>query len=173
MRVPAPAGGMDRGQVRGDLPMNTLFIIGRIAFVLVFILSGAQKLMDISATAAMIEPKVVMPDLIAPYAAQLETATGMKMPSLLAIAAGVLEIATALMIAFGFGTRFAAVVLILFTAAATYYFHAFWTMSGAERDANMVNALKNLSLIGGLLVLFVLGSWRPVPAGPYDEAQRL
>ena len=42
--------------------MNTLFIIGRIAFVLVFILSGAQKLMDIPGTAAMIEPKVAIPE---------------------------------------------------------------------------------------------------------------
>lgn len=151
--------------------MNTLLIIGRIAFVLVFILSGAQKLMDIPATAAMIEPKVAIPELIAPHAAQLETMTNMKTPSLLAIAAGVLEIAAALMIAFGFGTRFAAVVLILFTLATTYYFHQFAAMNFA--DANFVNALKNLSLIGGLLVLFVIGSWRPVPVVPYDEAQRL
>lgn len=153
--------------------MNILFVIGRIAFVLVFLLSGAQKLMDISGTAAMIEPKVAIPEAIASYAVQLETAAGMKMPSLLAIAAGVVEIGSALLIAFGFGTRFAAVILILFTVAATYYFHPFWTMTGAERDANMVNALKNLSLIGGLLILFVLGSWKPVVPAPYDEAERL
>ena len=54
--------------------MNILLIIGRIAFVLVFILSGAQKLMDISGTAAMIEPKVPIPEAIASYAAQIETA---------------------------------------------------------------------------------------------------
>lgn len=153
--------------------MNTLLIVGRIAFVLVFILSGAQKLMDIPGTAAMIEPRVTIPELIAPYAAQLETTASMKMPSLLAIAAGIVEIGASLMIAFGIGTRFAAVVLILFTAAATYYFHAFWNMEGAARTENMINALKNLSLIGGLLVLFVIGSWRPVRAAPYDEAQRL
>ena len=153
--------------------MNILLIIGRIAFVLVFILSGAQKLMDISGTAAMIEPKVPITEAIASYAAQLETAAGMKMPSLLAIAAGVVEICAALLIVFGVGIRFASVILILFTVAATYYFHPFWTMTGAERDANMVNALKNISLIGGLLILFVLGSWRPVAVAPYDEAQRL
>jgi putative oxidoreductase len=153
--------------------MNILFIVGRIAFVLVFILSGAQKLMDISATAAMIEPKVVIPELIVPYIAQLETATSMKMPNILAIAAGVVEIAAALMIAFGFGVRFATVILILFTAATIYYFHSFWTMEGTARTENMIHALKNLSLIGGLLVLFVLGSWKPVKVGPYDEAQRL
>lgn len=153
--------------------MNTLFVIGRIAFVLVFILSGALKLMDIPATAAMIEPRVGIPEVITPYATQLETATSMKMPSLLAISAGVIEIAAALMIALGFGTRFAAVVLILFTAVATFYFHAFWNMGGADRDTNMISAMKNLSLIGGLMVLFVLGSWRPVPVVPDDEPQRL
>lgn len=154
--------------------MQTLFVIGRVAFILVFILSGVQKLVDISGTAAMIEPKVMVPELVAPYASQLEDLAGMKMPSLLAIAAGGLEIAAALMIAFGFGVRFASVVLILFTVAATYYFHAFWAMSGSERDANLVSALKNLSLIGGLLVLFVLGPWRPVPVAPaYEEARPL
>lgn len=153
--------------------MNILFIIGRIAFVLVFILSGAQKLMDISGTAAMIEPKMAIPEAVASYAAQLETAANMKMPSLLAIAAAVVEIGAALLIAFGAGIRFASVILILFTLTATYYFHPFWTMTGAERDANLVNALKNLSLIGGLLILFVLGPWRPVVVSPYDEAQRL
>ena len=76
--------------------MNTLFIIGRIAFVLVFILSGAQKLMDIPGTAAMIEPKVAIPEMVVPYTAQLETATSMKMPSLLAVVAGVIEIVAAL-----------------------------------------------------------------------------
>src|SRR5262245_22530538 len=112
--------------------MNTLLIIGRIAFVLVFILSGVQKLMDIPATAAMIEPKVAIPELGAAYAPHLETLTSQKTPSLLAITSGVIEIAAALMIAFGFGARFAAVILILFTLAATYYFHPFWAMTGTE-----------------------------------------
>lgn len=148
--------------------MNILFVVGRIAFVLIFILSGAQKLMDIPGTAALIGSKVVLPQFVTAYTPQLETATGMTTATMLAILTGIIEVGAALMIAANIGTRAGAVLLILFTIATIYYFHPFWTMTGAEREANMVNALKNVSLIGGLLVFFVLGSWRP-SAYRYDD----
>ena len=154
--------------------MNILFVVGRIAFVLIFILSGAQKLMDIPGTASLIGSKVVLPEFVTAYTPQLETATGMTTATMLAILTGIIEIGAALMIAANIGARAGAVLLILFTIATIYYFHPFWTMTGAEREANMINALKNVSLIGGLLVFFVLGSWRP-SAYRYDDpaAERL
>jgi putative oxidoreductase len=135
--------------------------LGRILFVLVFILSGAQKLMDIPGTATTIGSKVVLPEAVAAYTPQLEATTGMTTPMMLAILVAVVEIGAALMIAANIGARAGAVLLILFTLAATYYFHPFWGMAGPEREANMIQALKNLSLIGGLLVIFVIGPWRP------------
>jgi uncharacterized membrane protein YphA (DoxX/SURF4 family) len=141
--------------------MNVTLVLGRILFVLVFILSGGQKLLDIPATAGQIGSKVALPEMFTAYTPQLEAATGMTTPTMLAILAGVVEIGAALMIAANIGARAGAVLLILFTIAATWYFHPFWTMTGAERDANMIQALKNLSLIGGLLVIFVIGPWRP------------
>jgi uncharacterized membrane protein YphA (DoxX/SURF4 family) len=141
--------------------MNVILVLGRILFVLVFILSGAQKLMDIPGTANLIGSKVVLPEAVAAYTPQLETATGMTTPTMLAILAGVVEIGAALMIAANIGARAGALLLVLFTIAATWYFHPFWTMEGAEREMNMIQALKNLSLIGGLLVIFAIGPWRP------------
>jgi len=141
--------------------MNILLIIGRLAFVAIFVLSGAQKLMDIGATAAMIAPKIAVPAELASFATQLETATGMTTPQLMAIAAGMVELAGGLMIAANIGTRVAALALIVFTVAATFWFHDFWTMTGADRMNNMAHALKNLSLVGALLVFFVIGPWRP------------
>ena len=141
--------------------MQLILVFGRILFVLVFILSGAQKLMDIVGTANTIGAKVVLPDALAAYTPQLESVTGMTTPTMLAILVGVVEIGAALMIAANIGARAGAVLLVLFTIAATWYFHPFWDMAGAERDANMIQALKNLSLIGGLLVIFAIGSWRP------------
>lgn len=141
--------------------MNVLFVVGRIAFVLIFILSGAQKLMDIPATATLIGSKVVLPEFVTAYMPQLETATGMTTADMLAVLIGIVEVGAALMVAANIGTRAGAVLLILFTIATIYYFHPFWTMTGGEREANMINALKNVSLVGGLLVFFVLGSWRP------------
>lgn len=149
--------------------MNILLIIGRIAFVAVFVLSGAQKLMDIGATAALIAPKMFIPPELAGFAAQLESATGMTTPQLMTIVAGVVELAGGLMIAANIGTRFAAFALIIFTAAATYWFHDFWNMTGGDRINNMAHALKNLSLIGALLVFFVIGPWRPDVHEPVEQ----
>jgi putative oxidoreductase len=144
--------------------MSILFVIGRIAFVIIFILSGAQKLMDIPATAEMIGAKFTVPVPFESVATQIEGVTRMTIPQLLAIASGVIEIGAALMIAANIGARLGALVLLLFTGVATFYFHDFWNMEGVARTENMVNALKNLSIIGALLVFFVLGSWRPSDA---------
>jgi putative oxidoreductase len=142
--------------------MPILFTLGRILFVLIFIFSGVSKLWDITGTAAMIAAKFTVPAALAGVAAQAEAITGMQTPQLLAILSGAVEIIAGLMIAFNFGTRLAAFALILFTIPATYYMHDFWNQAGPERIDNMVHALKNLSIIGGLLVFFALGSWRPL-----------
>ena len=144
--------------------MNILLVIGRIALVLIFMISGGEKLMDISATAADIAAKVAIPAALSGLAAQISSATGMTIPQLLAIATGVIEVAAALMIAANIGTRVGAFLLIVFTLVATFYFHDFWNMAGAARIDNVTHALKNLSIIGGLLVMFVLGPWRPARA---------
>jgi uncharacterized membrane protein YphA (DoxX/SURF4 family) len=160
-----------------EFVMPTLFVIGRVLFVMVFAVSGFNKLMDLEGTAQAVASQVTIPQMFAGLAAQIESATGMATPKLLAIASGAIELGGALMIAFNFGTRFAAALLILFTAAATFYFHDFWNMEGAERAQNLIAAQKNLTLIGGLLMLFALGSWRPysvarvayVPPAARDE----
>ena len=142
--------------------MHILFTIARVLLVLIFVLSGGRKLMDISATAGQIASVVTIPDALSDVAAQLQDVTGMTAHQLLAILAGVVEVVAALLIVFNIGTRGAAAVLALFTLVATFYFHAFWNMSGDAMQANMIHALKNLSIIGGLLTFVVLGSWRPL-----------
>ena len=141
--------------------MHVVFTLGRFLLVLIFILSGAMKLLDISGTAGTIAPVVVVPEALADYVRQIEGVTGMKVAQLLAILAGALELVGGLLIAFNIATRPFALLLTLFTIVATFYFHDFWNMTGAARDANTIHVLKNLSIIGGLLILFVLGSWRP------------
>ena len=132
--------------------MPAFVTLGRILFAVLFVFSGASKLLDLSATAAMTE-KIIFPAIVAPYTAQLETITGMPMAQLLAIASGALEVICGLMIALNFGARFFAIILILFVAAATFYFHDFWNQAGPEARGNLVHALKNLSLIGALLMI--------------------
>jgi putative oxidoreductase len=132
--------------------MPAFVTLGRILFAVLFVFSGASKLLDLTATAQMTE-KVIFPAIVAPYTAQLETITGMPTAQLLAIASGALEVVCGLMIALNFGARFFAIILILFVAAATFYFHDFWNQTGPEARGNLVHALKNLSLIGALLMI--------------------
>jgi len=141
--------------------MPAFVTFGRILFAVLFVFSGASKLLDLSATAQMTE-KIVLPAMLAPYTAQLEGIVGMPMPQILAIAAGSLEVICGLMIALNFGARFFAILLILFVAGATFYFHDFWNQTGADARGNLVHALKNLSIIGALFM--IVGSSRSARA---------
>jgi uncharacterized membrane protein YphA (DoxX/SURF4 family) len=140
--------------------MPAFIALGRVLFAVLFIVSGAFKLLDIAATTQMTE-KIALPAALASYVSQLESMTGMPMAQMLAIAAGTIELLCGLMIALNFGARFAAIVLILFVAAATFYFHDFWNQTGADARNNMIHALKNLSIIGALFI--VAGTVRLVP----------
>jgi putative oxidoreductase len=133
--------------------MPAFITFGRILFAVLFIYSGATKLFGIQATSEFIAAKVVIPALLVPYTTQLETMTGMSTPQMLAIAVGVFEVLAGLMIALNFGVRFFAIVLIFFVVAATYYFHDFWNQSPPENAKSLVDALKNLSIIGALFMI--------------------
>lgn len=135
--------------------MPALVTAGRILFVLIFVFSGASKLFDIASTTQAIADKVIpaLPAMVTPYTAQLESLTRMPTAQLLAILVGVLEVVGGLMIALNFGARLFSILLVIFVAIATYYFHNFWDMTGIDRTNNMIHVLKNLSIIGGLLII--------------------
>jgi putative oxidoreductase len=133
--------------------MPAFVTFGRVLFAVLFLYSGATKLFGIPATADFIAAKVAIPALLVPYTSQLETMTGMPTPQLLAIAVGVFEIVSGLMIALNFGARFFAILLIFFVAAATFYFHDFWNQSPPDNAKSLMDALKNLSIIGALFII--------------------
>jgi uncharacterized membrane protein YphA (DoxX/SURF4 family) len=132
--------------------MPALITFGRILFAVLFIYSGASKLIGIQATADFIASKVTIPTMLAPYQSQLESVTGMATNQVLAIAIGALEVIAGLMIAINFGARFFAILLILFVIVTTFYFHDFWSQTPTDPKA-IVDALKNLSLIGALFII--------------------
>ena len=133
--------------------MPAFVTFGRVLFAVLFIYTGATKLFGIQATSDFIASKVAIPALLAPYTAQLETITGLPTPQMLAIAIGAFEIIAGLMIALNFGARFFAILLVFFVAAATFYFHDFWNQSPPENAKTLIEALKNLSLIGALFMI--------------------
>ncbi|MEO1993616.1 MAG: DoxX family protein [Pirellulales bacterium] len=62
----------------------------------------------------------------------------------------------------GAWTRMGAAFLAVFLAAATFYFHDFWTFSNPiDREAQVIHFLKNLAICGGLfgLIAFGGGPW--------------
>lgn len=140
--------------------MSAFITLGRVLFALLFIASGASKLIDIATTSQEIGGRVVMPNLLMPYVTQIENAVSMSINQVLAITVGAVEVVGGLMVAFNIAIRFFSFVLIVFTAIATFYFHDFWNLTGAEARDNLVHFLKNVALIGALFMLFGYGSGR-------------
>jgi putative oxidoreductase len=104
-------------------------VIGRILIALIFIVSGAAKVM---------------------IPAQYETMiTGVGMPTGLALPTGIFEIVAGLCLVVGLMTRFTAVLLFGFVALATLLFH-----NRIDDPLQRAMALKNLAIMGGLLLVF-------------------
>ena len=115
---------------------------------------GATKLFDVQNTTNAIASKVVIPALLTPYTDQLEAAVGgMKTPQMLALAVGIFEVVAGLMIAVNFGARFFALLLIVFVLMATFYFHDFWNQASPDNAKTLIDALKNLSIVGALFMI--------------------
>jgi putative oxidoreductase len=133
--------------------MPALITFGRILFAVLFVYTGATKLFAVQATADYIANKVPLPALLVPYLAQLESMTGMTTPQMLAIGVGAFEVIAGLMIALNFLARFFAILLVIFVVAATFYFHDFWNQAPPDNARTLIDALKNLSLIGALFII--------------------
>ena len=137
--------------------MPAFVTFGRILFAVLFMYTGATKLFAVQQTADFIATKVTIPAMLAPYTSQLETMAGMPMPQILALAVGGFEILAGLMIAVNFGARFFAILLIIFVLAATFYFHDFWNQAAPENARTLIEALKNLSIVGALFMIVGYG----------------
>ena len=150
--------------------MPAFITFGRILFAVLFIYTGATKLFGIPATAEFISAKVAIPELLLPYAAQLQTMTGMPTAQTLAIAAGGFEVIAGLMIALNFGARFFSLLLIVFVGVVTYYFHDFWNQAAPDNARTLIDALKNLSIIGALFMIAGHGRGEREVDSAYGEA---
>jgi putative oxidoreductase len=115
-------------------------LAGRILIAVIFLISGFFK--------------------VGAYAQIVGYAAAMHLPApgvAIAVAAAV-ELGCGLAILAGFKTRIAAWLLFLYLLPVTYFFHNFWAVQGQEQQMQMVNFLKNVAIMGGLLVLSVNGA---------------
>jgi uncharacterized membrane protein YphA (DoxX/SURF4 family) len=141
--------------------MPVLFVIGRVVFVFYFVFAGLQRLMNITASADYIAHRLLIPPGLSAFTSQIEVLVGLSAPQLIALLAGVIELGAGLLIAINVGTRAMAIVLVIFTALAIYYGGDFWDMAAPQREANLIEAMLKVSLLGGLLVFIALGASRP------------
>jgi uncharacterized membrane protein YphA (DoxX/SURF4 family) len=76
--------------------MRVIYLIGRILFVAIFLVSGLRKLLDLAATAQLIEARLWVSPPLAPYVEKVSTMSGMSTPQLVTIALAIIQIAFAL-----------------------------------------------------------------------------
>jgi len=115
-------------------------LVGRILLALLFLVAGTRKLMAPAASAG--------------YFAKL----GFPMTDVLVWVVIAVEIGGALLLILGWKTRWAAYALAIFTVIATFAAHRFWEFGdAAQYAAQLNNFLKNLAVIGGMLILAATG----------------
>jgi putative oxidoreductase len=135
--------------------MNVAYTIGRILLPIIFIVAGVQKIWNVQAIASMLAVNnIPIPDEIAPVLAYLGN---IPKYNLLGYLIGALEVICGLMIMIGLKTRWAALVLIVFTACSIFFVHHFWDMEGLAFAEHQEKALMHLSIMGGLLLLVAGG----------------
>jgi putative oxidoreductase len=132
--------------------LNATYTLGRILLPLIFIVSGVQNVMNVAGIAGMLaDSNVPIPDQIVPYLG------GMPKFEAVGYVVGALEVICGLMVLIGFKARWGALVLVVFTACTIVFVHHFWDRQGAEYADNLRETLKNLSIMGGLLLVVACG----------------
>lgn len=115
-----------------------------------------KKLEDIGFLAA----RILMPVLfivagwgkITGYAGTQQYMEAMGVPGFLLPLTILLEFGGGLAILFGFLTRFTAISTAIFTLITAFVFHANFSV-----DGNSISFMKNLTITGGYLLLFITG----------------
>jgi len=121
--------------------------IGRGLVPIVFIVAGLQKLYDIGGVARTIASIEMLHHNLFKFMG----------PMGFAYLVAVIGVVCGSLILIGAWTRFAALVLVIYTAIVTFTLHNFWDMEGVARDVNQIHFLKNLSIMGALLMIFSAG----------------
>jgi putative oxidoreductase len=121
---------------------DVILLLGRVALGAIFVKSGLQKLMALGAFAASLASR------------------GVPQSSMWAVIGATVELVGGILIVTGLRTREASLLMILFVIVATGISHRYWEFAEAARRAQESQFFKNLSIIGGFLLLFVSGSGR-------------
>ena len=118
---------------------DELIFAARLLLATLFLIFGWRKLKDFSGTVSqMVE-------------------LGVPTPVLAAAVATFMELPVAFAVAFGAFTRLSAVLMFFYTLGTALIGHRYWTMTGTDRVDTMDAFYKNLSIMGGFLLLYITG----------------
>jgi putative oxidoreductase len=121
--------------------INDEFILAaRVLLATLFLIFGGRKLRDFSGTVSQM--------------AQL----GVPIPVLAAGAATFMELPVAFAVAVGAFTRPSALLMFFYTLGTALIGHRYWTITGGDYVDSMDSFYKNLSIMGGFLLLYVTGA---------------
>jgi putative oxidoreductase len=141
MRALEKAIGMFRTMDRAfELSRDGLLLVGRLAMSAIFIPGGFSKLTHLDAFAQSLGNRGVP--------------GGMAM----AVLAAAVEFFGSLAVAIGFKTRWAALLMAVFTIVATLVSHRYWELQDATRAMQYAQFMKNLAIAGGFLALSIAGA---------------
>lgn len=123
-----------------DSLKNPLSLLGRLLMAWMFLPAGIGKITGFAGTVA--------------YSASV----GLPMPQVGSALALVVEIVGGLALILGFGTRWAALALALFTLVASFFFHNYWALPVDKQMIPSLLFMKNMAIVGGLLTLAAWGA---------------
>jgi len=129
-----------------------LYAIGRALISVIFIVSGIEHFIGVQSLADNIAAANL------PLPAQVQQYLPIPQHLALGYLVAAVEVIAGLLVLVGLLTRLAAVVLFVFCALTIAFIHHFWNMEGPAQVANQIHALKNLALMGGLLLLTAKGA---------------
>jgi putative oxidoreductase len=121
---------------------NAGILAARLSLATLFLIFGWRKVRDWSGTVSQM------------------VQDGLPMPVLAAAVAIFMELPVAFAAAVGAFTRPSAVLLALYTLGTSLVEHRYWRTSGADWLDSMEAFYKNLSIIGGFLLLYLTGAGR-------------
>lgn len=120
-------------------PNNAAALVGRILLAAIFVISGFNKIGGFEGTAGYIASK------------------GLPMPQVLTALTIALELGGGILLIIGYKARWVALAFFLWLIPTTFIFHKFWGIDAAQVQNQMINFLKNVSIMGGMLLLFAFG----------------
>ena len=123
-----------------DKSQNLFALIARVLMAALFLPAGISKIAGFAGTVGYIG------------------SVGLPMPEIGAAIAVVVEVGGALALLFGFHTRWAALLMALFTVVAGVFFHAFWNAAPEAMQMQQIMFMKNIAIAGGLLALNAYGA---------------